>query len=69
MIKFVEHFNRKNMESNQIKLLSSLAQNIQSRKKNRELIVSTLQSAKILTRGENLTSHYANLNKVILTSK
>jgi hypothetical protein len=57
------------MDQDQIKLLSSLAQKIHKEEKNREKIVSTLQSAKILTKNENLTTHYSNLSKVVLTSK
>ena len=44
------------MVVNQIKLLSSLAKRLESEKKDRAQIVASLQSAKILTKKENLTA-------------
>lgn len=55
------------MENNQVKLLTSLAKKIEKEKKERNQIVSTLQSAKILTKSENFTGHYSNLKKVIVS--
>ncbi|MDR6564519.1 MULTISPECIES: hypothetical protein [unclassified Arcicella] len=57
------------MEGNQIKLLASLAKQIKSEKKDRVKVIASLQSAKILTRKENFTSHYSNLSKVVETVK
>lgn len=57
------------MENNQIKLLASLAKKIKSERKDRNEIIVTLQSARILTKGENFTSHFSNLKKVVTTSK
>lgn len=57
------------MEKDQLKLLSSLAKKIQTEEKTREEIVSTLRSANILTKDENLTIHYSNLKRVVITSK
>lgn len=53
------------MESNQIKLLSTLAKKIKSEKKDRAKIVITLKSAKIITKDGNFTKHYSNLKKVV----
>lgn len=53
------------MESNQIKLLTSLAKRIKSEKKDKVAIVTSLQSAKILTKNGNFTGHYSNLKRVI----
>lgn len=55
------------MEANQIKLLNSLAKEIGREKKVRSQIISTLQSAKILTKKENFTGHYSNLKKVVVS--
>ncbi len=52
------------MEEKQIKLLKALAKKIQSEKKERTMVVASLQSAKILTKGENFTGHLKNLDKV-----
>lgn len=57
------------METNQVKLLTSLAKRIKSEKKDRSKVVASLQSAKILTKNENLTGHYSNLKKVVLGAK
>ena len=53
------------MEANQIRLLIRLAKKIKSEKKDRAKIVTSLQSAKILTKKENFTNHYSNLKKVV----
>ncbi|MCW4468698.1 hypothetical protein OGH69_06980 [Flavobacterium sp. MFBS3-15] len=55
------------MASLQIKLLTSLAKDIKSGQKDRAKAVTTLQSAKILTKSENLAGHYSNLKKVIVS--
>ena len=55
------------MENNQVKLLTSLAKKIEKEKKERKQIVSTFQSAKILTKGENFTGHYSNLKKAVVS--
>ncbi|HRH40624.1 MAG TPA: hypothetical protein PKY82_03190 [Pyrinomonadaceae bacterium] len=55
------------METNQIKLLTSLAKKIERKKKDRSQIILTLQSAKILTKSENFTGHYSNLKKVVVS--
>jgi hypothetical protein len=57
------------MMPNQVKLLTNLAKQIKSEKKDRIKIVSSLQAAKILTKQENLSGKYNNLKKVISTSK
>lgn len=57
------------MEANQVKLLISLAENIELKQKDRNKIVASLQSAKILTKGENFTIHYKNLKKVLVSDK
>ncbi|MCF8373945.1 MAG: hypothetical protein K9H64_20140 [Bacteroidales bacterium] len=57
------------METNQVKLLTTLARKIKSEKKDRTKVVASLQSAKILTKSENFTVHYKNLNKVFAVAK
>ncbi|EEI93039.1 hypothetical protein HMPREF0765_1337 [Sphingobacterium spiritivorum ATCC 33300] len=52
------------MEANQVELLVSLAKRIKSEQKDRDRVVATLQSAKILTKKENFTGHYSNLKKI-----
>ncbi|HYX06417.1 MAG TPA: hypothetical protein VE912_06755 [Bacteroidales bacterium] len=52
------------MEEKQLKLLRALAKKIKSEKKERTNVVASLQSAKILTKGENFTAHLKNLDKV-----
>ena len=52
------------MEEKQIKLLKALANKIKSEKKERTIVVASLQSAKILTKGENFTGHLKNLDRV-----
>lgn len=53
------------MEANQVELLVSLAKRIKSEQKDRDRVVATLQSAKILTKKENFTGHYSNLKKFL----
>lgn len=53
------------METNQIKLLSGLAKKIKAQKQEKSAILLSLQNAKILTKGGNLTSNYSNLKKVV----
>lgn len=57
------------MASMQIKLLTSLARDIRTEQKDRKTAVTTLQSAKILTKSENLTGNFSNLNKVVINKK
>jgi hypothetical protein len=57
------------METNQIKLLKSLAKKLKKEKRERSQIILTLQAAKILTKNENFTVHYSNLKKVVTVSK
>lgn len=53
------------METNQVKLLASLAKKIKSERKERAKVIASLQSAKILTKNENFTGHYSHLKKVV----
>lgn len=55
--------------TDQIKLLNTLAKKIKSENKDRGEVVSSLQSAKILTKNENFTGYYTHLNKIIITNK
>ena len=57
------------MEANQVKLLATLAKKIKSEEKDRTKVVTSLQSAKILTKSENFTGHFKNLNKVFAIAK
>ncbi len=57
------------MEEKQIKLLKALAKKIKSEKREREDVVVSLQSAKILTKDENFTGHFKNLKKVFATAE
>lgn len=58
------------MAANQIELLSTLANNIKVENKDRAKIITSLQSARILTKkSENLTTYYSNLRKVVIESK
>lgn len=52
------------MEDKQIKLLKTLAKKIKEEKREREFIIASLQSAKILTKKENFRGHLKNLDKV-----
>lgn len=53
------------MQKSQVKLLTSIAKEIQGQKKDRAKIVVTFKSAKILTEKENFTKQYSNLKKVV----
>lgn len=55
------------MATLQVKLLTSLAKDIKSKKKTRDAVVTTLKSAKILTKAENLTTHYSSLKKIVVS--
>lgn len=57
------------MNSVQIKLLTSLAKDIRATQTDRKVAVTTLQSAKILTKSENLTGNFSALKKVIISKK
>lgn len=57
------------MPTDQIKLLSALAKEIKTEKKERGKVVAVLQSAKILTKQENFTGKFNNLQRVVSTSK
>ncbi len=57
------------MEEKQIQLLKALAKKIKSEKKERTLVIASLQSAKILTKGENFTGHLKNLDRVFSTAE
>ncbi|HEY3370827.1 MAG TPA: hypothetical protein VGK10_08270 [Prolixibacteraceae bacterium] len=57
------------MEANQVKLLATLAKKIKSEEKDRTKVLASLQSAKILTKSENFTAHFKNLNKVFAIDK
>lgn len=57
------------MELKQIALLTDLAKKTNSEKKDKEKVVATLQSAKILTKSGNFTSYFSNLNRVANSSK
>jgi hypothetical protein len=57
------------MESNQLKLLIELAKRISSERKDRAAVVASLQSAKILTKNENFSTHFKNLDKIFELTK
>jgi len=57
------------MENNQIELLARLANKIKTEKKDRNKIVISLESAKILTGDGNVAGHYPHLNKLITITK
>jgi len=57
------------MAANQIELLTALAKTIKTETKDRAKIIASLQSAKILTKGENFTRRYSNLKKVVTIAK
>ena len=57
------------METNQIELLKNLAKKIKSEKRNRDDVMASLQSAKILTKQGNFTRHFSNLNRVCSYNK
>lgn len=58
-----------NMEANQIKLLKSLAREIKSEKKDKEKVVASLHSAKILTKRGNFTGKFSNLNRIAVKAE
>lgn len=57
------------MDEKQIKLLKALAKKIKSEKRERKVVISSLQSAKILTKEENFTGHYKNLDKIFASTE
>lgn len=57
------------MAANQIELLTALAKKIETEKKDRAKVITSLQSAKILTKSENFTKNYSNLKKVVTVTK
>jgi len=57
------------MKSDQVKLLISLAKEIKTERKDKNKIVFTLQSAKILTKQGNFTRKFSNLKRVATTVK
>jgi hypothetical protein len=57
------------MEEKQIILLTALAKKSKSEKKDKRRVVETLQSARILTKNGNFTTHFSNLNRVASSSK
>lgn len=54
------------MEKRQIELLKNLAKKLKAEKKDREAIVLSLQKAKILTKKENFTKSFHNLERVVV---
>ena len=52
------------MDTNQIKLLSSLAKKIKAEKQDKSAIIHSLAQAKILTKSGNFTGNYKNLKRV-----
>ncbi len=57
------------MENKQQKLLIALAKKLKSQKKDRKIVIASLQSAKILTQNENFTGHLRHLDKVFAVSE
>ena len=57
------------METDQIELLKNLAKKVKSEKRNRDDVMASLQSAKILTKQGNFTRHFSNLNRVCSSNK
>ncbi len=55
------------MKSNQAKLLSKLSQKIKAEHKDKNVVLASLQEAKILNKKGEFTSHYKNLAKVGFT--
>jgi len=55
------------MENTQVKLLNSLAKKIKAEKRDKEAVILTLQSAKILTKSGNFSSNFINLNKIFVS--
>lgn len=57
------------MEANQIKLLKILAKEIKKERKDKDKVISSLQSAKILTKKANFTQRYNHLNLIFSSSE
>ncbi len=57
------------METNQVKLLETLAKKIKSEKRDKAQIIASLHAAKILTKQGNFTNKFSNLSKVVTTVK
>lgn len=57
------------MEEKQMRLLNALAKKIKSRKRERSIVIVSLQAANILTKEENFTGHLKNLDKVFATAE
>lgn len=57
------------MYNTQHKLLTDLAQKIKTEKRTRKTVIISLQSAKILTKNENFSTHFKELEKVFETNK
>ena len=57
------------MEAKQIELLALLAKKIRAEDKDINKVLASLQSAKILTKKRNFTSHYKTLSKVVTMPK
>ena len=55
------------MRSNQAKLLYKLSQKIKAEHKDKKVVLTSLQNAKILDNQGKFTSHYKNLAKVVFT--
>lgn len=53
------------MEKNQIKLLTTLAKEIQTQKKTKAQVIDTFISAKIFTEKGKFTKHYPNLSRLV----
>lgn len=53
------------MNKNQAQLLQDLAKKIKSENRDRSEVVASLQKARILTKGENMTTHYSHLKRVM----
>jgi len=57
------------MYNTQQKLLTDLAQKTKTEKRTRKTVIISLQSAKILTKNENFSTHFKELKKVFETNK
>ncbi|GAO30442.1 hypothetical protein [Geofilum rubicundum] len=57
------------MYNTQQKLLAVLAQKTKTEKRTRKTVIISLQSAKILTKNENFSTHFKELEKVFETNK
>ena len=56
-------------QNKQIKLLKELAITIKKQNRTKENIITSLQSAKILTKNKNFTNHLKNLNKLFISQQ